>query len=298
MTAIAFASPTSPLADAPSEPAHIEMIDPSTYFDVAGFAWSDGDTASARRALSDGGAVLLPAQTAQHLKVHRGGTVRVATSTGPRRFKIAGTYVSLVSGPGIVVGTRDGQALLAMGKPTEVDVRAVNGTSATALQRSITKRAGGNADFGFSTAQQLAVNVRMGLSRATHLYDSVLFVCLLVSMLGLGNTLAMSVFERRREVGVLRAIGTARAGIARMVMAESVTLVLVALVLALPLGAAVASITISSIAGTFGFPAQFVYPWGTVPSLAVLAGAVALIAALFPARRAARLDVIDALHLD
>jgi putative ABC transport system permease protein len=185
-----------------------------------------------------------------------------------------------------------------MGKPTEVAVRAARGVSAAAIQRAIVERAGPTADYGFFTAQQLAANVRTGLSRATHLYDAVLFVCLLVSMLGLGNTLAMSVFERRREVGLLRAIGTARAGIGRMVMAESATLVLVALVLALPLGAAVSSITISSIAGTFGFAPQFVYPWRTVPSLAVLAAAVSLIAAVLPARRAARLDIIDALHLD
>ena len=296
---VAYTGATSLIIDAPTEPARIEAIQPSTYFDVSGFAWGDGDAATARAALAAGGSVLMPLQTALHLHLRRGGTVRLATTSGPRPFRVAATYVGLVSGPNIVVSGADGRAFFGVTGPTELDLRAARGVSAEAIQSAITKRLGKQADtYGFSTAAQIAANVRTGLRRATGLYNALLFVCLLVSMLGLGNTLAMSMYERRREIGVLRAIGTARRSVARMVLTESATLVLVALVLALPLGVATAALTINVIAGTFGFEPAFVYPWRVIPGLVLIAAAVSLVAALIPARRASRVDIIDALRLD
>ena len=298
-TAVSYANPPSPLVDAPSEPLRIEMVEPAAYFDVAGFAWGDGDTASARAALARGGSVLLPMQTAMHLHLHRGDRVRLATTAGPRPFRIAATYVALVSGPNVVVGEADGRSRLGMGRPTEVDVRAAKGVTVAALENAIVRRAGrSSGGFGFSTSQEMAVNVRGNLDRASRLYDSLLLVCLLVSMLGLGNTLAMSMFERRREVGVLRAIGTGRLSIGRMVVTEAATLVLVALVLAVPLGAALADLTIRVLAGAFGFRPRYVFPWRVMPGLAALAGIVVVVASLLPARRASGLDVIEALRLD
>ena len=186
-----------------------------------------------------------------------------------------------------------------MGRPTEVDVRAAKGVTVAALENAIVRRAGrSSGGFGFSTSQEMAVNVRGNLDRASRLYDSLLLVCLLVSMLGLGNTLAMSMFERRREVGVLRAIGTGRLSIGRMVVTEAATLVLVALVLAVPLGAALADLTIRVLAGAFGFRPRYVFPWRVMPGLAALAGIVVVVASLLPARRASGLDVIEALRLD
>ena len=83
-----------------------------------------------------------------------------------------------------------------------------------------------------------------------------------------------------------------------MILVESVTLCLVAVVLALPLGWLLSAMLVRGSARSFGFGATFVFPWLWVPAIAALAMVVAAVAAALPGRRAARLDVVDALRVE
>ena len=70
----------------------VTVIDPATYFDVAGFAWVDGDDESAAAALATGGSVLLPDAIVTGDDLDRGEVVRLRTSEGVAEFTLAGTY--------------------------------------------------------------------------------------------------------------------------------------------------------------------------------------------------------------
>jgi putative ABC transport system permease protein len=108
----------------------------------------------------------------------------------------------------------------------------------------------------------------------------------------------MSVLERRREVGVLRAIGTRRRAVAGMVLVEATTLTAVAYVLALPLGGLLGRYLTASLGDSFGFNARPIFPWSTVEWLLVVGAVVALLAAVVPARRAAVIDPVAALRAE
>ena len=119
-----------------------------------------------------------------------------------------------------------------------------------------------------------------------------LSLSVIVSLFGIVNTLALSIHERTRELGMLRAIGTSRRQVRRIVRYESVITALIGAVLGSVLGVCFAVI-VSRPLGKDGFTLSF--PVATLFLLLVLAALAGVLAAIGPARRAARLDVLEAL---
>ncbi|NGN62708.1 ABC transporter permease [Streptomyces sp. A7024] len=117
----------------------------------------------------------------------------------------------------------------------------------------------------------------------------------LIAVLGVINTLAMSVFERTREIGMLRAIGLDRAGVRRMVRLESIVICAFGAVLGIGSGVFLAWLN-SGVAGGNLDAYETVLPWLRLTVFAVLALAIGLLAAIWPARRAARLNVLAAIN--
>jgi len=119
-----------------------------------------------------------------------------------------------------------------------------------------------------------------------------LALSVIVSLFGMVNTLVLSVFERTREVGMLRAVGMTRRQVRRMVRHESVITALIGAGLGLPLGVAVAALATHALADE---GVTFSLPVGALILFTVVAFVAGIVAAVFPARRASRLNVLEAL---
>ena len=111
------------------------------------------------------------------------------------------------------------------------------------------------------------------------------------------NTLAMSVFERKREIGMLRAIGLDRRGIKRMVRLESVVIASFGAVLGVVIGSFLAWAAVRLIGDAIA-GLTTTLPYGQLTAFVVAAALIGLLAALWPARRAARLDVLASIKTD
>lgn len=175
-------------------------------------------------------------------------------------------------------------------------VKGANGESA-ALKQSLVDSAGNNPIVKVETKQDLRDQFSSVISFALNMMYGLLAMSVLVAILGVINTMAMSVFERKREIGMLRAIGLDRKGIKRMVRLESVVISLFGAVLGVGLGCflawAVNGTLKSSIDGL-----TTVLPLGKLTLFLALAGLVGLVAAIWPSRRAARLDILDSIKSD
>jgi putative ABC transport system permease protein len=120
-----------------------------------------------------------------------------------------------------------------------------------------------------------------------------LALSVIISLFGIVNTLVLSIFERRRELGMLRAIGTSRRQVRQMIRYESIITALIGGVLGIFFGIVIALILTAATLSGSGF--VFSIPVGTLIILFVLSGLAGLIAAAWPARRAARVDILEAL---
>ncbi len=122
-----------------------------------------------------------------------------------------------------------------------------------------------------------------------------LALAVVVSLLGIVNTLALSVVERTREIGLLRAAGMTRRQVRRMVRWESVLTALVGAGLGIVAGLAIAGI-LTMLMSEWGL--AFVLPVGILVAIALVAVAAGVVAAVIPARRAGRMDVLAAVTVD
>jgi putative ABC transport system permease protein len=119
-----------------------------------------------------------------------------------------------------------------------------------------------------------------------------LALAVIVSLFGIVNTLVLSTFERTRELGTLRAVGMTRRQVRRMVRHESVITALIGAGLGIAAGLGLAAI-VTSVFGDEGL--TFAVPTGSLVALTIVAAVAGVLAAIAPARRAARLDVLTAL---
>ncbi|NYI06038.1 ABC transporter permease [Allostreptomyces psammosilenae] len=139
----------------------------------------------------------------------------------------------------------------------------------------------------FSSMLDLMLNMVYGL----------LAMAVVIAVLGIVNTLAMSVFERTREIGMLRAIGLARGAVRRMIRLESLVISMFGAVLGIVLGAFLAWATGTTFVASMPTWST-VIPWGQVLVFVLLAAAIGLLAAVWPAARAGRLDILSAIKAE
>jgi putative ABC transport system permease protein len=119
-----------------------------------------------------------------------------------------------------------------------------------------------------------------------------LALAVIVSLFGIVNTLVLATFERRRELGTLRAMGMSRRQLRRMVRHESVITALMGALPGIGVGLGLAFAVVAAL-GEYGL--EFVIPTGALVAVAVIAVLAGMAAAVLPARRAARTDVLAAL---
>jgi putative ABC transport system permease protein len=123
-----------------------------------------------------------------------------------------------------------------------------------------------------------------------------LALAILIAVLGVINTLALSVLERTRELGLLRAVGLGRAQTMRMVTVEAVVISVFGALLGVVVGAGMGTAVTRALKSD-GIT-ELVLPWGRMGTYLVLAALVGVIAAVLPAIRAARLNVLGAIAHD
>ena len=270
----------------------LSAVDPATLPEV-----TDLDVVSGSfEALADGG-VVVAESVAQERGLAVGDTVTMTFSrTGETDLEVVGVLdsvdaqalstswiVSLDTYARHYTEDVDASVLvgLADGVTTAAGQRAVEAALADHPTAAVRDQAGAAAARGAAVEQVLG------------LVTLLLVLTVLIALLGITNTLALSVTERTREIGLLRAIGTTRAQVAAMVRAEAVLVAGLAAVLGAALGLGLGIAAVTAIGRTA--PLAVTVPGGRLLLVVLGALAAGLVAGLAPARRAARMDVLDAI---
>ncbi|MGW0829430.1 ABC transporter permease [Streptomyces prunicolor] len=175
----------------------------------------------------------------------------------------------------------------------QILVKTADGASSSTKDK-LEKALGSNPAVKVQDKKDLSDSIAQVFTLILNMVYGLLAMAVIVAVLGVINTLAMSVFERSQEIGMLRAIGLDRKGIKRMVRLESLVISLFGGVLGIGLGVFfgwAAGELIGSKMATY----ELVVPWARMALFLLLAGTVGVLAALWPARRAAKLNMLSAI---
>jgi putative ABC transport system permease protein len=258
----------------------------------------EGDRDTALGALDAGGAIVLPAAQADRLGLAVGSAMTVAGASGePVELTVAGVVGRGLpgrAGETVLVGWPDAGDAFGVAGADAIAVRFVDGQEAAA--------SAGTADaaalLGLQPVplERIQGSVSAALDRVFGLFDALALVAVAVAALGIVNTLSMDVVERVRELGILRAAGMTRRQVARSVVVEAGVLGLAGAILGCLAGLAAAAVLLVLAGQVPVFPASV--PWATLGLAIALGVALAMVAAWWPARRAASLSIVRAVRAE
>jgi putative ABC transport system permease protein len=258
--------------------------------------WEKGGP-SALRKLSDREAVVSDDFAgSQNLAV--GDRFRLLTQTGARpAFRVVGEFDSKLGVLGNVLVT---QSVMARDFDQTQDlidfVKVADGADAGRVQVLLTK--GVEAVYPVAEVldqQELKESREEQINQLVMLVYALLVFAVLISLFGIANTLALSIHERTRELGMLRAIGMSRRQVRTMIRYEAVITALIGGILGMVIGVIFAALIAQPLKDE-GFTLS--YPIGSLVLLLVAAGLAGVLAAILPARRASRLDVLQSLQYE
>jgi putative ABC transport system permease protein len=270
-------------------------IDSGTFAKVWGLRWIDGSDATIGRLGHTG--FIIDSGLAKSLHLHVGSTIQLEGLTGTsEQLTLRGIYNgqnSPVSGITVALPAFD---RVSTNRNADVILaRTASGVSADQGEARVVHALRAYPIVQVQTVKQFTESQQNQLNPIIYLIYALLSMSVLISLFGIVNTLVLSVFERTREIGMLRAIGLTRRQTRRMVRYESVITSLIGAV-------------IGTLVGLFfgwvmaeGLKSQgivFTVPVGQLIVFFVLSAVAGVLAAILPARRASRLNILEALQYE
>ena len=270
-------------------------IDPILFGQLWSFDWLGGGSDSLLDGLGTSNAIV-EEQTASSLGVKAGDTLPVETADGVRaRLKVTGLYRDPTMLNGIIVGAAGYQALFPSGQQYMVFVKALPGTDLAEEGRRLTAVMASTPSAKVRTAQEYKDSLVGQVNSLLNLVYGLLAMSVIISLFGIVNTLVLAVYERTREIGLTRAIGMSRGQVRATVRYESVITSIIGALMGIVVGIVFAWVVTTRFAGQ---GITFSVPGGQLVVFLVIAVIVGVVAAIVPARRAARIDILEAIHYE
>jgi putative ABC transport system permease protein len=271
-------------------------VDPLKQPKVDGTTFQGVSKTDAYTGLAYGGVVIGRAY-ADHAGLARGDAVTLVGPTGRRRAPVVGVIdgIGRMSGMELRLSLSTMRQVYGDYQPAELAVNARGARVRPALEKRIgalLHRRYPNLEM--QSAAGAKDEVAAQINQTFNLFNAIVIIAVVVSLLGVINTLAMSVVERTREIGVLRALGASRWQVRRTMLDESLMITIAGAVVGVLLGALIGFVWVRGL-GSILPGISFHFPGGVALAVAVAAVILGSLAAILPARRAARLKVIEAL---
>ncbi|MER7467482.1 FtsX-like permease family protein [Streptomyces sp. NPDC097981] len=243
------------------------------------------------------GRIAVSATLAREQGLRAGGRLgaRIGRAEEFRQYLVVGVYTdNPVAHDAVGDRSEVQQDAFLPGSVQRVLVRTDDGAAAEATGNRLRTAVGNNPLLTVQDRASLVHEAAGSMSDLLTLMYGLLVIGVVISALGIVNTLAMSVSERTREIGVLRAIGTDRAGIRRMIRLEALTVAAFGTLLGLA-GGVFGAWGVGALAGGAIKQYSLVLPWGTLLLVCLLSLAICAAAAVVPARRAAAQNPLHAI---
>ena len=240
------------------------------------------------------GTVSVPSDLAVTEKLGLGDTVQLGYQDQKRTFTVVALHK-----PGAVIGSSyvlDNADLDGLGLPAQdsaIYVKRAEGASAGSVLRSLNATLADNPLVTVKDQAAFAAEQRKPIDQMLMIIYALLGLAVVIAILGIINTLALSVIERTREIGLLRAVGLGRRQLRTMLRLESVVIAVLGAALGMLLGLGFGTAIQRALVDQ-GFEV-LVIPWNQLAAFLGLSVVVGVLAAVWPGRRAAKVDILRAI---
>ena len=288
-----------PGVESGSEQGLVIGIDPSRQAAVDGTEFDGVAQQAAYAGLADGGALIGRAY-ATAADLDRGDTLELVGPAGRHSAPI----VAVIDAIGPMAGMEVRLSLDTMGRvygsnpPAELAIEARSAEARPALEAQIATLLDQRyPNLEMQSAADAKQEVSDEINRTFNMFNAIVIIAVIVSLLGVINTLAMSVLERTREIGVMRALGSSRWQVRATMLDESLMITLSGALVGVAAGTLIGAVWLRGMDAVMP-GLTFHFPTAMVVGVSIAAVVLGVLAAILPARRAARLKVIEALSYE
>lgn len=243
------------------------------------------------------GRVIISENLSRRRGLHQGNTFEMSTPTGVRVYTVGAVAVDYTSDQGTVVMARE--VYVAQFQDSQVDVFEAYLADLSKLEqvrRAITEAHGRQYNLYVLSNSELRHEATALVDDAFTVTYAMEAVAVLLALLGVINTLLAAVLDRTREIGLLRAVGAARGHVLRLFVGEAAFIGLSGGLIGVLAGTVMGLIITQMVSEqSLGWSFPYLFPTGVALQMSVTATLCAAVAGLYPARRAAGLDVVEAL---
>ena len=274
-------------------------VDPVAYPKVASFTFSQGSDGTDIAKLGTGRTMLVNGITSGQQGLTVGKRVGLQTPNGLQYYTVVGVATDYLNAKLSTVYISQDNLEKDFNVTSNVLVlaNAKPGAPKPAVKAALGRLVANYPQFVLYDSASFKATQTQLFSQTFVVFDVLIAMFALPTLLALLNTLAISVLARTREIGMLRAVGTTRSQIRGMVVAEALLLAAVGVAFGVLGGVALGYALVYALNSTM-YVMPYYFPWSGIVVAIVSGFSFALLAAIIPARTAARLDIVTALHYE
>ncbi len=276
-------------------------IDPAVHGRVTSFLLS-GEGVSLEQALQRlqaGDAVMVSSVLSEKYDLQPGDSMWLRTRGGAREFQIAAVIVDFYNQGLVVTGSWDDmRRYFRVSDASAYLLKVQSGYSVEDVRQRVDELYGRRDNLILESNQGIKQRIFRLMGQAFSMFDVLALIAVVVAALGVINTLTMNVMERTQEIGMLRGVGLTRRQVMAMVLSEAAVMGIISGLLGLVFGVILSRIFLTAMTAMSGYKLSYVLPWQGIAISLLISVIISQLAAILPARRAARLRIMEAIHYE
>jgi putative ABC transport system permease protein len=276
-------------------------INPGSHVRVTSFLFNNtlSQPVESLQRLAAGGSVFISSVIAEKYGLKENDNILLETRMGIKTFNIAGIVVDYYNQGLVIVGNwNDMRRYFRYNDANTLMVKAKPGTDLDILKDRIDRLYGNREKLVIISNKEIKAQIDTLLKQSFSMFDILALIAMVVAFFGISNTMIMSVFERTREIGMLRSIGLTRGQAIQMITAEASAMGLLGGVVGVLFGAVISHIILLGMTAMSGYRLAYSLPLERVLLGIFAAVVIANLAALLPARRATKISILEAIHYE
>jgi putative ABC transport system permease protein len=285
--------------DGGEESLSFMAVDPSSYRRVTSFVFAanQGDPDRLLERLAEGDAVFISSVLSEKYELKQGDTIRLETRRGKRDFEVVAVVVDFYNRGLVIEGSwQDMRRHFRLNDVSAFLLKIKPGYPLDEVRDRIDRHYGKRRHLTVESNKALSARALGLLAQTGSLFDVLALIAMIVGSLGVVNTLTMNVLERTQEIGMLRSLGMTRRQVGKMILAEAGMMGLIGGAFGLVFGLLMSRTILKTMNAMTGYELTYILPVQGILVSLLIALVVSQLAAIWPARRAAGLRIIEAIQ--